>query len=221
MKKEMKGGKYNFLIKNTSSNKKNNDGFIPSEHPLIFNDKSKDTFEEIYNIISITVNSSSKPFVFDTAKRHLGQYYVLYNKNGQVYLQKLGIENKIFTVEPIISPAEYFFGRTALHRIQKYSNNQITFQQIYDIWERELLQSIETNKITVEDIRKFLFMKKINRNITKNKSSFNQHIRKLSDKNSNYYDYSKFKGIPRDIDHYLSKFFKNHPKYDPRPKFNA
>ena len=61
-------------------------------------------------------------------------------------------------------------------------------------------------------------MKKINRNITKNESSFNQHIRKLSDKNSNYYDYSEFKGIPRDIAHYLSKFFKNHPKYDPIPE---
>jgi hypothetical protein len=207
----MKGGKYNFLIKKTSN--KNNVSFIPSDFPLIFVDSTNDTFEKIYNYLKFTLNKPSKPFIFE--KDNLGQSYVLFNKDGQVYLQKLDKENTIFTIEPIISPAEYFFGKTALDRIDGLGLN--TFNQNYSEWEKELLESIRKNKITPEDIHKFLFMKNINMNKIKNKNSYNQHMRKLNNKKSNYYDYLRLQErVPRIFLHYYGKFFKKHPEYDLR-----
>ena len=214
----MNGGKYNFLIKNPSNkNNKKKDQFIPSDFPLIFFDLSKDTFEKIYNSLKITRNNSSKPFIFE--KGNLGQYYVLFNKDGQVYLQKLDEENNIFTIEPIISPAEYFFGKTALARLEVQMTDSITHDQLYSIWEQELLESIIKNKITPEDIHNFLFMKNINMNKIKNKNSYNQHMRKLNNKKSNYYDYLTLqKRVPRTLMHYYNIFFTNHPEFDLRSK---
>lgn len=209
----MRGG-YNFIIKNNSNQNKQ---FMQSDFPLIFFDESKDTFENTYDKMCMH-QKSSLPFYFEKIK--LIKYYILFYKDDKVYLQILDETNKIFVVEPIISQAEYFFGKTGLLRIRKDLVNNPNPINIYQKWEEELLESLETGKITPEEIHSFLFMKNINTNeIIKNNVSLNAHKKKLLQKNSDYFNYTKpQKRIPRDMLHYYMDFFTKNPQYDIRPE---
>jgi hypothetical protein len=210
----MKGG-YNFIIKNIS-NKTNSSKmrFIPSDFRINFYDGSVNNFEKTYNEV-IMFKAPSKPFFFEigiSKKPHILSY-----ENEEVYLILLGENTKKFLIEPIISQAEYFFGKT-FENIFLNKSKSNTFETIYKKWETELLTAIQEKKITASDIHNFLFInKEIFNNIKiKNKNNLEKHKLKLLNKSSDYFNYITHKR-GRQILHFYTKFFQRYPAYDLRP----